>query len=80
MNMKPSYSDPLTQWYQGDVKDILPELTPGSVDCIVTSPPYYGLRCYSAEPVLWDNHNGCEHEWGEYKTDLFRPINPVVSG
>jgi DNA modification methylase len=32
--------------YQGDCLDILPTLETGSVQCVVTSPPYYGLRDY----------------------------------
>ena len=32
--------------YQGDCLDILPILEPKSVQCCVTSPPYFGLRDY----------------------------------
>lgn len=31
---------------QGDVFDLLPTIAPGSVDCCVTSPPYWALRSY----------------------------------
>lgn len=34
---------------QGDVRDVLKTLPSGSVDCVVTSPPYYGLRDYGVE-------------------------------
>lgn len=34
------------RFLQGDTRDILPTLESGSVDCIVTSPPYFGLRDY----------------------------------
>ena len=30
----------------GDVFDVLPTLKPGSIDCVVTSPPYWQLRSY----------------------------------
>lgn len=30
----------------GDCRDVLPTLEAGSVQCVVTSPPYYGLRDY----------------------------------
>lgn len=30
----------------GDVRSILPKLAAGSVQCVVTSPPYWGLRQY----------------------------------
>ena len=35
------------------------------VDCVVTSPPYWGLRDYGTEPKIWDGKEGCEHEWGD---------------
>lgn len=34
------------RFLQGDTRDILPTLESGSVNCIVTSPPYFGLRDY----------------------------------
>ena len=41
------------------------ELPDESVQMVVTSPPYWGLRKYSGEQeYIWsDNH--CEHQWGE---------------
>jgi site-specific DNA-methyltransferase (cytosine-N4-specific) len=35
------------------------------LDCVVTSPPYYGLRSYDAPESVWGNHNGCEHQFGQ---------------
>ncbi|MEO3797755.1 site-specific DNA-methyltransferase [Nonomuraea sp. B10E15] len=32
--------------YHGDARQVLSEMPAGSVDCIVTSPPYWGLRHY----------------------------------
>ena len=34
---------------QGDVRDILPTLDSESVQCVVTSPPYWGLRDYGMD-------------------------------
>lgn len=34
----------------GDCTELLPTLAPGSVQCIVTSPPYFGLRRYTDDP------------------------------
>lgn len=36
-----------------------------SVDCIVTSPPYWALRDYGTEPQIWPTaeSEGCGHEW-----------------
>lgn len=37
-----------------------------SVQCVVTSPPYWGLRDYGLEPTIWGGDDpGCEHVWGE---------------
>ena len=33
----------------GDARETLKELAPGSVDCVITSPPYLGLRDYGVE-------------------------------
>src|SRR4030095_8040686 len=35
-----------------------------SVQCVVTSPPYHGLRAYKTEPQIWGGAPDCEHEWG----------------
>ena len=38
---------------RGDNLDILPILAPRSVQCVVTSPPYFGLRDYGIAPSVW---------------------------
>jgi len=62
---KSYYQEPNATVYCGHVLDVLRELPAESSDCIVTSPPYWGLRSYKTEPVIWDNYSGCEHEWGD---------------
>jgi len=51
----------------GHVLDILKTLPDCLVDCIVTSPPYWGLRDYGTEPVIWGGDPECVHEWGEWR-------------
>ena len=51
----------------GHVTDKLRELPAQSVQCVVTSPPYWGLRDYSTVKQVWTNGQepcraGC-HEW-----------------
>jgi len=36
-----------------------------SVQCVVTSPPYWGLRDYGIAPSIWGGNPNCDHEWGE---------------
>ena len=46
--------------YTGDAHDVLAALPDASVDCIVTSPPYWGLRSYDTGG--WQGgHGGCDH-------------------
>lgn len=66
----------------GDVRDKLRELDADSVDCVVTSPPYWGLRSY-----LPDNSPdkareiGLERTLGEHidvLVDVFREVRRVM--
>jgi len=42
----------------------LKQLPDESVDCIITSPPYYGLRSYKGAETVWGGDPNCAHEWG----------------
>ena len=44
--MRPYYTTPLGRLYQGDCFTVLPQLEEQSVQFVVTSPPYFGLRDY----------------------------------
>ena len=59
------YEDNLITLHQGHVPDVLREMPAESVHCVVTSPPYWGLRDYGLEPQVWDDPGDCEHEWGD---------------
>lgn len=50
--------------HEGDAMAVLPTLDAESVHCVVTSPPYWGLRDYKLEPSVWGGEPGCGHEWG----------------
>ena len=51
--------------FNTDALTALRAMEADSVNCCVTSPPYWGLRDYKVEPLVWGGV-GCEHEWGEY--------------
>ena len=36
----------MIQWLQGDCREVLCTLPAQSVHCVITSPPYWGLRDY----------------------------------
>lgn len=52
-----------------DVLAGLRAIPAASVQCVVTSPPYFGLRDYGAEPLIWGGDERCSHEW----TEVFTP-------
>lgn len=56
----------MTTWtiHQGNALDVLRGMPDESVQCSITSPPYYGLRSYKTEPQIWDGDEFCDHEWG----------------
>lgn len=46
---EPYYEDGSVCLWLGDALEVLEGLPSGSVDCVVTSPPYYGLRDYGVD-------------------------------
>ena len=51
------------QIIQGNTLTVLQTLPPEIVNCCVTSPPYWGLRDYGIEPVIWDGNKDCKHNF-----------------
>jgi DNA modification methylase len=47
----------------GDCRVTLPTLAAKSVQCVITSPPYYGLRDYGLPPLVWGGDAEHEHHW-----------------
>lgn len=62
----------------GDCRAVLATLDAGSVQCVVTSPPYYGLRDYGT--ATWVGGDaGCDHSVGGQVQDSKAP-GAIVSG
>jgi len=60
---------PLNQVVCGDCLEVMRGFPDNSVDLVVTSPPYWGLRNYGPETVrVWGGDPKCKHEWGEWNT------------
>lgn len=57
----PYYADESVTLWHGDALVVLREMPEASVDCVVTSPPYYGLRDYGV-----DGQQGAEDTVAEY--------------
>jgi site-specific DNA-methyltransferase (adenine-specific) len=51
---------------QGNALEILKEFPSQSVNCCVTSPPYYALRDYEGSMFVWDGNKDCEHEFKSF--------------
>ena len=69
------YEDPQTTLLLGDVREQLAALPAKSVHCIVTSPPYWGLRAYQLEPTVWGGDPACAH-----KLVAFAPKGEAYTG
>lgn len=50
--------------YNENCLDTMARMPDGFLQCVITSPPYYGLRSYKTEPQIWDGDRGCNHVWG----------------
>ena len=79
MNTKGSVADGYESEHvihHGDVRNVLPTLDAESVQCVVTSPPYWGLRDYGM-----DGQIGLEPTPEEYVTtmvEVFREVKRVL--
>jgi DNA modification methylase len=58
------------QLYQGNCLEILQSLKSGSIDCCVTSPPYFNLRYYDTVAQVWGGDPECNHTW--QKSEYYR--------
>ncbi len=69
---------PVNQIIQGDCRDILPTLPDNSVDCCVTSPPYWGLRDYGVDGQLGLEKTPQEYVQGmvDVFTQVYRVLKP----
>jgi len=65
----PFYEDNHIRIFNKDCRS-MDELPDESVQCVVTSPPYFGLRKYSGDQELIWGDNQCDHQWIDYKTSL----------
>lgn len=55
--------------YNVDNRIALDQLPDNSIDCFISSPPYYCVRDYGLDPQIWDGDKNCDHEWGELQQD-----------
>src|SRR3990167_8319892 len=74
----------LNKIYCTDALEGLKQLDNNSIDCVMTSPPYWALRDYgSSVETIWDEDKGCEHEWEIGKSSgnfIFRAGKTTIVG
>lgn len=68
----------INQIHQGDAAETLAEMPADSVDCIVTSPPYWGLRSYEGDGELGSDPD--LNEYVENVATVFHEAKRVLSG
>lgn len=74
--MKPYYQDSHVTVYNGDCLH-MDDVPDGSVQCVVTSPPYWGLRKYAGLPdSIWGGVGTCEHQW--QSREVIKQSTPVA--
>jgi DNA modification methylase len=59
------YQDAHVTLYNGDCRSMA-EIPDESIQCVVTSPPYWGLRKYAGmQDLVSGGDEDCQHVWGE---------------
>lgn len=66
----------LNKVYLGDSLEIIKSLPDESVNCVITSPPYYGLRDYGVEGQI--GLEGSPEEYIDKLVSLFREVRRVL--
>ena len=71
------YRDKSITLHHGDPRKILPSFPPSSVNCCVTSPPYYGLRDYGIEGQI--GLEGTPAEYVAHIVEVFAQVRRVLA-
>jgi DNA modification methylase len=64
----------------GNCCELLRTLPRRSVQCVVTSPPYYGLRDYGTAEQVWGGRRRCRHRWRSQGVSKQRLRNDAEGG
>lgn len=54
---------PLNQVLCGDCREVMTGFPADSIDLVVTSPPYWGLRDYGGDNQVWGGDPNCDHDF-----------------
>jgi len=62
----------------GNTLEVIKGIKSDTIDCIITSPPYWALRVYGIEKnTIWGGDPLCQHEWNKERVG-FHPSNWVT--
>lgn len=61
--MQKYYSDGYVDIYNGHVLDVLRSLPENSIQLVMTSPPYHGLRNNAGSESVWGGEADCKHDF-----------------
>lgn len=70
------FNSPSVTLYRGDAIQVLNQLPPSSIDCIVTSPPYYGQRDYGVPGQIGLERH--PQQYIEHLVSVFRAAKRVL--
>ena len=71
----------LNHIYNIDALNGLKLLEKDSIDCVITSPPFWSLRDYGKQTnLIWDENKECKHEWTTYKRESNKWDNKPTTG
>ena len=60
------YSEPFATLHTGDCLEVLAGMEAESIQCCVTSPPFWGLRKYEGnQERVWGGRLDCTHSWAK---------------
>ncbi len=62
----------------GHALEVTRGLAAESVQCVVTSPPYYGLRDYKTGPLTWGGSEFCAHDFADLGRSRSKPDRSTV--
>ena len=75
----PAYQEGGVTIYLGDAREVMVDLPAESVDCVVTSPPYWGLRDFGVPATVWGGDPACRHRWSRLQRGRRKDLLPSDS-
>jgi site-specific DNA-methyltransferase (cytosine-N4-specific) len=64
--------------YEGDCLEVLKSFEDESIDCCITSPPYWALRDYGTEPLIRGGDPSCEHDFVSMGRNITHPSDTIL--